>query len=675
MVEDNIKKYVIISIILKIVLCIVAVPNKAMIGYISFIDMFLFGKQNPWQYIYIIGSTGNLFPYPPLMLYILAVFRFISYITGIRLELIIMIPFLIADFIILKVLLMYFPKKQKDVVIYYFFSPIILFSVYFNLQLDLIPISILFLSIYLLIMRKHILSAVVFGIAFAIKLPVLVALPISLVYLFRNQYKKKIMQYILVSFGINFIFNLPFVFTEGYQKLVLFSSEQQQLYKAIFRMGDLSIYLAPLVLVVVYIRFIGYKKINNDLLFSYLGLIFSIFILLIPPMPNWYLWSGLFISIFTIRFSQEKATIKYLYCLLSLIYLIYFTIFNQDNSKLIDVFSLNNINKIDSYRNFCFTMLEAILLTIIYYLYSFGVKSNLYYKRYEAIAIGIGGDSGVGKSTLMNAIEGILGKSNIIVLEGDGDHKWERGNKNWVKYTHLDPRANYLHRQAGQIKVLKQRKVISRVDYDHDTGKFTKPQIIKPNDFIIIAGLHPFYLPMMRRMIDLKIYLDTDEKLRQHWKIIRDVKSRGYTLDKIKKQIEERLVDAEKYIYPQKDFANLIIRYYVDEEFEVGNKDVNPIIKLKLTFDASIEIEYMLHVFSNEGYNFEYDYVNDLKNQYIILDKPVSEEVLENCLIEMIPNYVEINRGIKIQWQQGYGAFIQFMILYMASYYMKGIEP
>ena len=32
--------------------------------------------------------------------------------------------------------------------------------------------------------------------------------------------------------------------------------------------------------------------------------------------------------------------------------------------------------------------------------------------------------------------------------EGDGDHKWQRGDSNWSKFTHLDPKANFIHKQA-----------------------------------------------------------------------------------------------------------------------------------------------------------------------------------------------------------------------------------
>ena len=132
----------------------------------------------------------------------------------------------------------------------------------------------------------------------------------------------------------------------------------------------------------------------------------------------------------------------------------------------------------------------------------------------------------------MNNLKNILG-TKATILEGDGDHKWERGNSNWQQLTHLDPKANFLHRQAEDIFMLKQGLAIDRVNYNHATGKFDLPIRIIPNDVIILAGLHPLYLPKMRKLIDLRIFIDPDIKLQLHWKITRDMRQRGHSLEKM----------------------------------------------------------------------------------------------------------------------------------------------
>ena len=107
-----------------------------------------------------------------------------------------------------------------------------------------------------------------------------------------------------------------------------------------------------------------------------------------------------------------------------------------------------------------------------------GLKRDAFYKRKKSpFIIGIAGDSGAGKSSYIRVLEDCLGKERIMFIEGDGDHRWERNNTHWEEFTQLNPKANYLYRQAEDIKLLKAGNTVERVDYDHSTGKFTEKKI------------------------------------------------------------------------------------------------------------------------------------------------------------------------------------------------------
>ena len=268
----------------------------------------------------------------------------------------------------------------------------------------------------------------------------------------------------------------------------------------------------------------------------------------------------------------------------------------------------------------------------------------------------------MGKTTLLNNIESILG-NKLLQLEGDGEHKWERGDENWTKYTHLDPKANHIHKQAEAIYELKLNNSIKRSDYDHDTGKFTELNLVKPKEFIAISGLHPFYLPKLRKVIDLKIYLDTNEELRRHWKIIRDIKKRGYSVEKILEQIESRIADARKYIYPQKDFADLIISYFSINKFILGDEKENIKLGLKITLDANVHIEDILNRLNCQ---FIWDYNDDLNTQFIeFIEEPLVS--YKNIAMDTIINIDEIIPLGGIVWKVGYEGLIQLILLKMIS--------
>jgi uridine kinase len=223
--------------------------------------------------------------------------------------------------------------------------------------------------------------------------------------------------------------------------------------------------------------------------------------------------------------------------------------------------------------------------------------------------IAITGDSGSGKSSLMEHLINLYG-SNALKLETDRYHKWERGNENYNKITHLNPDANYLELMSEDVCNLKIGNEIYQVDYDHATGKFTNKCKIEPKNNVILCGLHTLYSEKLNRIIDLKIYMDTDRNLIKKWKIKRDTEERNYSIEKIVKQIDSRNEDYYKYIHDQKNNADIIINHYETKE---QNLKCNMIIKNRLFFNKLsahfIKYDYLTKVLGDSV-------VVELKNDF-----------------------------------------------------------
>lgn len=180
----------------------------------------------------------------------------------------------------------------------------------------------------------------------------------------------------------------------------------------------------------------------------------------------------------------------------------------------------------------------------------------------SAKVVAISGDSGSGKSTLCSLIRPLFLFDKVLEFETDRYHRWERNDSHWKTMSHLDPESNYLEKLEEDTFNLKLGRSIIAVDYDHTTGMFTAPQTIESKDNVVLCGLHTLYSENLRGMTDLKIFMDTDPELTSEWKIQRDVHQRGHSLESVLQKIKERRADYNKYILPQKEFADLIVRYF-----------------------------------------------------------------------------------------------------------------
>lgn len=213
----------------------------------------------------------------------------------------------------------------------------------------------------------------------------------------------------------------------------------------------------------------------------------------------------------------------------------------------------------------------------------------------RSFLIGVAGDSGSGKTILTNGIRYILGKDVVNTVSLDDYHKYDRKERRELDITPLTPEANDLDLLLEHVKMLKRGKKIFKPVYDHSTGTFKDREWFEPKKVVILEGLLPFYTEELRESLDFKIYVDPSRKIKRRWKIKRDVGERGYSEERVKREILEREPDYIKFIQPQKIYADATIRifpskYEGDEIFNVNlvQKMVEfPLEELNLNIDLS----------------------------------------------------------------------------------------
>ena len=599
--------------------------------FVPFLNYFVESHfANPWQHFVQLGRS-NSFPYPPVMLFVLAIPRVLfgwllprgtDTVTWAHL-LVMRIPLLASDIGIAALLAAWFPGRHKRILTYWWCSPLTIYVLYWHGQLDIIPTALFLCALQLIRTERTNAAMVVLGLSLAAKTHLFIALPFLFVYLLQELgFKKTLRSGLIVVFTYALVV-VPFLFSPAFVLSVFGTQEQARLFELRIAIGpQMWFMVAPGVILVLWYRFMAYRYRNWDLLMLYLGILFSIFILLAPPAPGYVLWSLPFLLHFLCRARSRDAIPLVVY---SVAYLVFFWL--DQSSDLFDAWKttlpslaahvtpyvyLKGINPALGAMSgsVSFTILQASLAGVVLHMYLMGVRKNdAHNAPTTPVMIGVAGDSGAGKSKFVRLITDMIGEEQVTVVAGDDYHRWPRGHKMWGKYTHLNMRANDLHRQHRDAVLFSSGQPVLKSEYDHHTGTSTEEQLTEARDVIVFQGLHTLSIEALRRMCDLTVFLDPDESLRWSWKIERDGRERGYTPEQVRKALFERQRDREEFVLPQMQDADIVVRWRTN---------------VAATAEFSIE-PTSLEVFASNSFNFE-EIVGQLR---LLKDMHVDHEYLE----------------------------------------------
>ena len=173
--------------------------------------------------------------------------------------------------------------------------------------------------------------------------------------------------------------------------------------------------------------------------------------------------------------------------------------------------------------------------------------------------LGVAGDSGSGKTTFTEGIRSIFGTDLVSTITLDDYHSLDRDERRKQGLTALNPKANRIDQLEKDLVQLKHGVPVEKPVYNHTTGVFDPPVIFHPQKILILEGLHTLFTPSLRKYLDFTLFVDPTKEVKSDWKIRRDVKIRGYSRDAVIQEMAEREQDYERYIAPQKEFADAVI--------------------------------------------------------------------------------------------------------------------
>ena len=183
--------------------------------------------------------------------------------------------------------------------------------------------------------------------------------------------------------------------------------------------------------------------------------------------------------------------------------------------------------------------------------------------KHGTIFIGIAGGTASGKTTVVKKIMKRLKTSKLIQLDLDSYYKDFSGltpeERNDINFDH--PQSIDFDLLIKHIEELKSGNSIEKPVYDFTTHLRTKETTtIEPTKIIILEGILIFTNSMIRKLLDLKIFVDTASDIRLMRRIERDMKERGRSLDSVKNQYFKTVRPMHlEFIVPTKQYADIII--------------------------------------------------------------------------------------------------------------------
>jgi uridine kinase len=184
-------------------------------------------------------------------------------------------------------------------------------------------------------------------------------------------------------------------------------------------------------------------------------------------------------------------------------------------------------------------------------------------KHPDPLVIGIAGGSGSGKTTVAQAILQRVGTDRIAFLQHDSYYKDLRGlppaQRNEFNFDH--PNSLETDLLIRHIATLRNGRPVEVPIYDFSTdSRTTQSFTVQPRNVILVEGILIFTEAALRKMFDIKIFVDTDSDLRFIRRLERDIHERGRSTDSVVKQYLHTVRPMHlEFVEPSKRYADVII--------------------------------------------------------------------------------------------------------------------
>ncbi len=202
----------------------------------------------------------------------------------------------------------------------------------------------------------------------------------------------------------------------------------------------------------------------------------------------------------------------------------------------------------------------------------------------QPLIIGVAGGSGSGKTTVIQRIVRHIKEENLSLIAHDAYYRdlkhltfEERARQNFDHPASLETELLIRH-----IKALISGYSIECPIYDF-TNHIRKEEAltITPKKIILVDGILIFYEKELRKLMNIKLFVDTDDDVRLLRRLRRDICERGRSIEGVLDQYERYVRPMHlEFVEPTKRYADIIIPH--GGENQIALQMVNALIQDKI---------------------------------------------------------------------------------------------
>jgi uridine kinase len=179
------------------------------------------------------------------------------------------------------------------------------------------------------------------------------------------------------------------------------------------------------------------------------------------------------------------------------------------------------------------------------------------------LVIGVAGGSGSGKTTVVRRILEALGDTRVPVLEHDRYYR-DRNDlrleeRAALNYDHPDSLETDL--MVRHVHELRAGRSVQAPVYDFARhARKEETETITPGRALIVEGILIYTDAELRKLMDVKVFVDTDDDTRFIRRLQRDIAERGRTVQSV---IDQYLGTVKpmhlEFVEPSKRYADIIV--------------------------------------------------------------------------------------------------------------------